>query len=86
MDDASITKDRWGSAVQAGLGIHFNLTSRFDISLMSQYMIHFTETLHADTDKNKVEIHTKKENGLQGHLLTTISMNYKVFRIWKRKK
>ena len=44
MDDASITKDRWGSAVQAGLGIHFNLTSRFDISLMSQYMIHFTET------------------------------------------
>lgn len=86
METAGITKDRWGSAVQGGLGLHFNVTSRFDITAMSQYMIHFTETLNADTDVYPVVISTKKENGLQGHLLTTLSVNYKVFRIWKRKK
>lgn len=86
MELPSITKDRWGSAAQAGLGLHFNITHRFDVTLMSQYMIHFTETLHAETDVYPVEIHSKKENTLQGHLLTTVSLNYKVFRIWKRKK
>ncbi|MGZ3900036.1 MAG: hypothetical protein ACXVNM_12315 [Bacteroidia bacterium] len=85
MNDHSNYKDRLGSAVQGGLGMHFNLTPRFDITLMSQYMIHLTEQLYAETDIAPVEIH--KENGaaLQGHLLTTISLNYKVFRLWKGK-
>lgn len=85
LNDPVYSKDRWGSAVQGGLGLHFNITDRFDITLMSQYMIHFTENLEADTDVYPVRISTKKENALQGHLLSTISFNYKVFRIWKRK-
>ncbi len=82
INDPSITKDRWGSAVQAGLGTHFNITDRFDISLTCQYMIHLTKELEANTDGNTVEIVQQKNTSLEGHLLTTISLNYKLFRLW----
>ena len=82
INDPSITKDRWGSAVQAGLGTHFNITDRFDISLTCQYMIHLTKELEADTDGNTVEIVQQKNTSLEGHLLTTISLNYKLFKLW----
>jgi len=78
------TKNRLGSAVQAGIAMHFNLSSKFDISLTCQYMIHFTENLSAKTDSDPIEIKKENESALQGHLLTTISLNYKIFRLWKK--
>lgn len=84
ISDPTNTKDRWGSAVQAGLACHFNLTDRFDVTLISQYMIHFTESLHAEFDNNNVTIRKEKESALQGHLLTTVSLNYKLFKLWKK--
>jgi len=84
INDATNTKDRWGSAVQAGLACHFNLTDRFDVTLISQYMIHFTETLHAHIHHDQVDIIKEKESALQGHLLTTVSLNYKLFKMWKK--
>jgi hypothetical protein len=82
INDPSITKDRWGSAVQAGLGTHFNLNDRFDISFTCQYMIHLTKELEANTNGNTVEIVQQKNTSLEGHLLTTISLNYKLFKLW----
>ena len=77
--------DRWGSAVQTGLGVHFNLSDRFDISLTSQYMIHLTQELEISTHEDgDVHIHEHKESSLEGHLLSTVSLNYKIFRIWKK--
>ncbi len=84
--DPSNTKDRWGSAVQAGLGTHLNLTERFDVSLTCQYMIHLTKEIEAEIDGNIVTISDQKSRHLEGHLLTTLSLNYKIFKLWKQKK
>jgi len=81
MADPTNSKSRWGSAVQAGLGTHFNLTSKFDISLTCQYMIHLTNELDEEIAGNKVTILEQGGNILQGHLLTTVSFNYKLFRL-----
>jgi hypothetical protein len=80
----SISKDRWGSAVQAGLGTHFNLSERFDVSLTCQYMIHLTKEIDTQIDGENVTLAEGKNSSLEGHLLTTISFNYKLFRIWKK--
>ncbi|GAB4209862.1 MAG: hypothetical protein Fur0023_22230 [Bacteroidia bacterium] len=34
---ANVYKDRWGSAVQAGIGCHFNITNRWDVSLIVKF-------------------------------------------------
>lgn len=78
-----ISSDRWGSAVQAGLGTHFNLSERFDVSLTSQYMIHLTKELEAEINGNDVYIH-ERATTLEGHVLTTISLNYKLFHLWEK--
>ncbi|MCC6251837.1 MAG: hypothetical protein IT238_05190 [Bacteroidia bacterium] len=83
-DNPTIRANRLGSAVQAGVGVHFNITDRFDVTLMSQYMIHLTKTLSPDMDATPMVIKAEKETGLQGHLLTTVGFNYKIFKIWKR--
>jgi len=83
INNPSNNKQRWGSAVQAGIGTHINLSSKLDVSLSSQYMMHLTTDLHAETKSGPVIIKTEKENALQGHLLTTLSINYKLARLWK---
>lgn len=80
----SNTKDRWGSAVQAGIGTHFNLSEKFDVSLTCQYMIHLTNELEAEMEEDAITIVQHNESALEGHMLTTISLNYKLFRLWKK--
>ncbi len=82
--NVSNVKDRWGSAVQAGLACLLNLTERFDITLISQYMIHLTKKLEAHMDGASVHIGEQHETALHGHLLTTLSVNYKIAKLWKR--
>lgn len=77
--------DRWGSAVQAGLGTHFNLTKRFDVSLTCQYMIHLTGELESDIHGNNISIVKENKSTFEGHLLTTVSVNYKLFHLWRRR-
>jgi opacity protein-like surface antigen len=81
--DPSNTKDRWGSAVQTGIGTHFNLTDRFDVSLTCQYMIHLTKEIDAEIDGNIVTIQESSTSKLEGHLLTTLSLNYKLLKLKK---
>lgn len=84
IEDASISKDRWGSAVQSGIGVHFNFNERFDLTLMSQFMIHLTKELEAVMEDDRVVIETHQQNSLEGHLLSTISVNYKIGKLWKK--
>jgi hypothetical protein len=81
-------QDRWGSAVQAGIGTHINITERFDISISSLYMIHLTPEIIAHTHNNngniEVDFDDHNHAGLEGHLLTTISINYKIGQLWGR--
>jgi hypothetical protein len=84
LNDSSNTLNRWGSAVQAGLGTHFNITERMDVSLTCQYMMHLTKEIEAEIDGETIEIAQQKNTSLEGHLLTTISLNFKLFRLWKK--
>lgn len=74
--------ERWSSAVQAGLGTHFNVTDRADFSFVCQYMAHLGTDIHAD--EHDGEVHFHKENGadLEGHLLIHVSFNYKIADLW----
>ncbi|MES2587704.1 MAG: hypothetical protein V4622_01915 [Bacteroidota bacterium] len=76
---------RWGSAVQAGLGVHFNLTNRLDISLTSQYMMHLTNEIDYHEEGNNIHFEHHKHQTLEGHLLSTVSLNYKIVKLWGRK-
>lgn len=85
INNPAIYRDRFGSAIQAGIGTHLNLTERLDISLMCQYMFHLTEDLHLDFVNDQPVFSQHKHSALEGHLLTTLSINYKVFKLWGRK-
>lgn len=74
--------ERWSSAVQAGAGVHLNLTDRLDLSIVSQYMIHLGNHVHAHRHGNQVEFHAEKGASLEGHLLFHVGINYKIADLW----
>ncbi|MCO4744386.1 MAG: hypothetical protein KC912_06330 [Proteobacteria bacterium] len=67
---------RLSSAVQFGVGTHFNLTERFDISPTAQYMIHLGNDLHYDP-KGHGHAEQSRAGALEGHLLFNVSVNYR---------
>ena len=80
--------ERWSSAVQFGTGVSLNITPRFDMSLKTQYMIHLGGDIEADIiqddhDHSHVSIVQHKGVDLEGHLLCTVSLNYKIGNLWK---
>ncbi len=76
--------ERWSSAVQAGLGVHYNLTQKFDISFETQYMIHLGTDIHAEKENGIVHIEKEKGVNLEGHVLMNLSLNYKIGKLWVR--
>jgi len=72
-------------ATQAGLGTHINITPQLDCSLSGQYMLHFGKDIETTIDGGEVIIEKKDFSGPDGHLLFTISFNYKFFHLWKAK-
>ena len=86
MNNSSYYKDKWSSAVQAGLGAHYNVTDRMDVSLTCQYMMHLGYDVHAevfliDGQKN-VLIMKEPTRGIEGHLLINMSLNVRLFDMW----
>ena len=79
-----ITKN--SSAIQAGAGIHFNLSERMDITFLAQYMFHLGQDVHAHIENDMVMLHKKKGTGIEGHLLLNIGINYKIADLWHNKK
>lgn len=71
------------SAVQAGAGVHINLSPRMDLSFVSQYMIHLGDDVHAHQHENG-SVHFEKHSGagLEGHLLFHVGINYKIADLW----
>jgi hypothetical protein len=74
---------RWGSAVQMGAGSHYHLTDKFDISLTCQYMLHLTKELELSGSAPTIQIVKPENEALQGHLLITLGINFKLFHLWK---
>lgn len=84
LGDPSNTALRRSSAVQAGAGIHFNLSERMDISFVTQYMMHLGSDIHAErTDAGNVVFEQHKGAGMEGHLLFHLGINYKIADLWK---
>jgi hypothetical protein len=80
--------DRGSAAVHLGLGTHYNLSTRADITFKTQYMVHIgtdvDETIVTDemTGARTLKI-TKGGTGLNGHLLMTCSVNFLIADLWK---
>lgn len=80
-DDMSA--NRWSSAVQGGLGMHYKFTSYFDVSLTGQYMMHLGKHLHGHLkESGEFHIHEEGSNALEGHLLVNLSFNFKIGKLW----
>ncbi len=79
---------RLSSATQVGLGTHFYITDEFNLSLSGQYMIHLGNDVHTEihNEDGHREIHIDEPHdgslSLEGHLLFTISLNYKIAKLW----
>ena len=74
--------DRLSMATQAGMGTHINITKQFDCSLSTQYMIHFGKEIEAAVTNETVTIEKKNFSSPDGHLLFTLSINYKFGKLW----
>lgn len=75
-------KERWSSAVQAGLGTHYNFTQRLDVSAQAQYMIHLGNDIDSNNENGQVNFISKNGVNLEGHILLTLSVNYKLADLW----
>lgn len=80
---------RWSSAVQAGLGTHYFLTDRFNLTFSAQYMMHLGNhleyTLAETTAGWYVDTHPlvhSHDVRLESHLLLTLSINYRIADFW----
>jgi len=80
--DHSNQVNRWSGAVQMGVGTHIRLTDRLDFSIATQYMMHLGT--HIETVYNHHDVEFAKTSGgsLEGHLLTTMSFNFKFADLW----
>ncbi len=77
------TGKKFSSAVQMGLGTHFNLTDRMDLSLTTQYMIHLGKDIHIrDYPEGGSYLYYDDHLDLEGHMLFTLSCNYKIVELW----
>jgi opacity protein-like surface antigen len=81
-NDPDNAASRWSSAVQAGAGMHFQLSDRTDLSLVVQYMLHLGNDVHAEEHDGTVEFHQEAGSSLEGHLLLHLSFNYQLFDAW----
>jgi hypothetical protein len=72
---------RLSMATQAGLGTHINITPKFDCSLSGQYMLHFGKEIETDLGGDQPIIQKADHTHMDGHLLFTVSFNYKLFML-----
>ena len=82
----SNTITRGSSAIQAGAGVHFNLSPRMDITLLGQYMFHLGPDVHAHIHDSEVSLESHKGTGIEGHVLVNIGINYKIADLWNAGK
>ena len=70
-----------------GLGTSYNITDNFDLTLTAQYMNHFGKRLLSRIEgegfSRTLVIEENSKVDLEGHLLITLSLNVKLFDLWK---
>ena len=80
---------RFSSAVQSGIGAHYNLADNVDVSLTAQYMLHLGNDIHATVFTNAADMKDvlieKGDLRLEGHLLINLSLNIYIADLWNKK-
>jgi len=84
--DKNNTAGRLSMATQGGLGTHININPRFDCSLSGQYMMHFGKDIEVMEGEDGLVIQKANFSNADGHLLFTISFNYKLLHLWNSRK
>lgn len=88
VDRSSEKLERWSSAVQVGAGAHYFLSDRFNLTFAAQYMLHLGNHLDYElqTVGNGYYLNTNAtgshEESLEGHVLLTLSLNYRIADLW----
>ena len=88
IDRSSDVITRWSSAIQAGLGSHLFLNDRFDVSMSAQYMLHLGNHLDYEIQETTTGSYLEtgagdhQAAGLEGHILLTFSLNYRIADLW----
>lgn len=90
-NNSDFFRDKWSSAVQAGLGVHYNLTDRMNVSLTTQYMMHLgydvnTQVFDGPEGKKDVYIEKTKVSGVEGHLLVNVCFSVRLFDMWDQRR
>jgi hypothetical protein len=80
---------RWSSAVQGGVGAHYFLSDRFNLTFSAQYMLHLgqhldyeltqlaDESYYLETDHSHAA-----EEAVESHVLLTLSLNFRIADLW----
>jgi opacity protein-like surface antigen len=84
------SKDRWSFATQLGLGTHYNITEAVDFSISAQYVLHFGADIHSEILKNSLGeeflfIHHDDAQSLEGHWFLTLSANFVIIDLIRKK-
>lgn len=85
LGNKSNAADRLSMATQAGVGTHINITRKLDCSISSQYMLHFGKDIETAVNGDDVIIEKQDHSHADGHLLISLSFNYKFFKLWGNK-
>lgn len=83
-NNISNSAHRLSMATQAGIGTHINFSNNFDCSISSQYMLHFGKEISTNIQGSKVFISKNDYSSVEGHLLFTLSFNYKLGKLWNK--
>jgi hypothetical protein len=82
----SLVAKRWSFAPTAGIGNHFPIRDRIDFTLAIQYMLHVGKGFEAHEDNGLIVIDQHDGFTWDGHVLFTLSINYKLKKLWKEKE
>ncbi len=88
LDRSNDVVSRWSSAIQTGLGSHFFINDRFDVSFSAQYMLHLGKHLEYEliemNDGFYLQTHQDNhaDERFEGHIFLTLSLNYKIAKLW----
>lgn len=77
--------ERYSFAVQAGCGVTLPVSKRLDFSFESHYMLHIGTDVEIEMEGKNVELTKLTGTNLEGHLFFAVSMDFKLFRLWKKR-
>jgi hypothetical protein len=88
LDRSNESISRWSSAVQGGLGAHYFLSERFNMTFSAQYMLHLGQDLSYELSELGDGYYLETDNGapheegIESHVLLTLSLNYRIADLW----